>query len=424
MLRASSSTVGILIFKTLGALAGFSTAVLLAQSYGLASLAYFGLGSTYSAIVGVVAGFGAPVLLMKAAGIEEPRRPPFSVSWAASWTVVAGGLCLLVPPYLVLLRRDVNPLAFYFSGAVVLLVVLQVSVPVRTRQGHFLSNSLIVDAVRPSLLPLSLLAMLAIDRSGKSPASLETVSTVAGGLSVVLAVYICLRLGMPLPRDFRLAFSGNGGGELTVPGTLRQGMTVVVVGVLTILVAQVDRLYLRQIVSVEELGLYVAAQAVATIVAYLIQSLTVQMVPSVISALESGALEQISRLQRRYASAAVGGVAALAVLILTLGENLDELFGTEHGRIVPIALTLLAGHLVSLPFGFGPTLLLYWGPAARRVLIGVLAVSSATSVLIGAPLAFLYGVEGAAVGAAIGVLASRLLAYLYFRRMGLRIGVV
>ncbi len=411
-----STTLLIFALKVLGGAATYAASVLVARLFGLATLGDYGLMTTFLLLATTIATLGVPVFLMNQGAAHGVASVTMSASARTALSGLATGVAVTLPAFAVIAYMVNSALAFYFVPTLIAYAILLSTQPLWSLHRHFLRGALVIDLARPAVfLAGTIIAMLA------SVAATEVaVSLIAGALSLALAAVGIYKL---------LACSRSGQKHTHSDGSrprdlYRVTASVVPVGIATILVAQVDRLYLVGLVSRSDLGTYVAAQSVVVVVGIFITSILVQAIPTLALNLKTNDRSVISAVCRRSAKLSLAANAAAIVGFLLFDSTIQRLFGIENAAFSSSVLVLLTGSLFSLFFGFGATLLLYEGTRCRQLLLATLVMSTLAAVAVGVALVPSWGLVGAAVGTAIGQVLQRALPYVYYRSRGIQVGLL
>jgi O-antigen/teichoic acid export membrane protein len=411
-----STTPLIFALKVLGGAAAYAASVLVARLFGLATLGDYGLMTTLLALATAIATLGVPVFLMNQGAAHGVTSVTMSASARTALSGLATGVAVTLPAFAVIAYMINSALAFYFVPALIANAILLSAQPLWSLHRHFLSGALFIDLARPAVfLAGTVIAMLA-----SAAATEVAVSLIAGALSLTLGavgiykLLACWRLGQKQTH--------SDGPRLR--GLYGVTASVVPVGIATVLVAQVDRLYLAVLVSRSDLGTYVAAQSVVVVVTIFIGSVLVQVIPTLALNLATNDWSVISAVCRRAAKLSIAANAVAIVGFLLFDSTIQRLFGIEDAAFSSSVLVLLTGSLFSLFFGFGSTLLLYEGTRCRQLLLATLGAATLTSVAVGVALVPSWGVVGAALGTAIGLILQRALPYVYYRSRGIQVGLL
>lgn len=198
----------------------------------------------------------------------------------------------------------------------------------------------------------------------------------------------------------------------------RSARSLIAVGGLHVVNLQMSVLLLGAIDSVDAAAVLTIALRWSGIVSFLQTAVVYPLAPALARLFATGSRPQVQRLVST-ASRAVWLVSMPIVLaLLTFGEQLMSIFGDEF-RIGQTALTILViGEVINISSGFVGVILINTGQ--ERTLFIAVACVTAFKVALTAALTSALGLEGAALGQAIGLgVQNAVLAVIIWRRVGI-----
>ena len=198
----------------------------------------------------------------------------------------------------------------------------------------------------------------------------------------------------------------------------RSARSLLAINGLQVVNLQMGVILLGAIESVDATAVFSVALRLAAMVSFLQTAVTFPLAPAVARLHAAGSRAQIQRLASRASLGVLVLSTPIVIGLLVFGEHVLALFG-EQFRAGTTALTILViGELVNIASGFVVILLI--GTGQERTLFTAAACVTAAKLVASASLVSAFGLEGAALGQALGIAGQNVvLAILVWRRLAI-----
>lgn len=410
LLRRGAS--GAFLVQIGGAGLGLLAHLVIARLLGAAEYGVYSFTLSWVAVLSVVALFGQDTSVVRFLPAYAHRG-----EWGAARGLRRGASAIvLMVSMLIAVTGTVVVLLFgarlshtlertLFAGFLLLPVLtqLQLSGALHCALKRAVSSGIFNLVMRPiALIVLVIAVSLGIHWTLSAPAAVLA-STAASAVALGFSSWALSRAWPKAARDSRPSY------EVRIwAGT---GAQLLLLSVMVIIEKRLDVLLLGALGGVNAVGPYYAALTMATFALYGLNAANVALAPLIAerySANDFGGLEKVARGAARIAFS----IALVACVVFAgAGHSLLMLFGPGFSSAYSSLLILLFGYLVSTSFGevgFMLAMTQYQKHAAVFVAAGIAANSMAAVVLIPR-----FGMVGAAVAAAAGIVIWRGLALAY-----------
>lgn len=259
---------------------------------------------------------------------------------------------------------------------------------------------------------LLVLVVVAADRLGdRFDAEWATSLNVAAAAAAFILGAVLLRALVPTP--VRTAVP-----EYDSRAWIRGGLPLLGLALLLVVNMQVGTILLGALESADAAGTYSVASRIALFTGFFFLAATYPLYPSVARLWARGDTDSIQRVLTRAGRAVLVISSCIAALLVAFAPQVLEVFGAEFAEGADALRIVALGQLVAVATGFGG-LALVMTPHEGSMTLGT-GIGVAVNILLTAALVPVWGVNGAAIGAAAGFLvAGALVAWLAWRRLGI-----
>jgi O-antigen/teichoic acid export membrane protein len=282
-----------------------------------------------------------------------------------------------------------------FLAAAVPMVTLTTVLLAGTMATKTLRYNLMVRGVTEPVLRVSLLAVLALGSTGIAALTLVHVAAAAGTLAV--AIWAFGRI-FPLLQTARNLFSLRFDGAI-----VRQSLPLAAAEFVNSFLAQANVLILGKFRPVEEVGIYAACLALGTAVSVIRGAFDTVLAPVLAEAWVQKDLRRLSSNVKLYSQMVLLFAVPLCGLLLVGGPALLALYGPAYVRGMTTLSLLALGYLLNAALGLTGWVLL--ASSRSRLLLLNNVVALALNVGLCLVLIPRYGMQGAALAAALAILA-------------------
>jgi len=390
--------------------------IYLARALGAEALGIYALGITLIGFLGIFNALGLPdaavrfVAQYQAAGQLEFLH---ALLWRGAGTLLVSNavfavLLLIGGPWVAVHFYHSAVLARYvpwFAGLMLLGVFTHFYGKVLAGYQDINRRTLIVNFIGS---PLNILIAVVLITLGFGLSGYLAAQIVSAVTVLVLLFYAVLRLTPPQAR-----FSSHPGRPLQ-PEVVSFSYTLIGVGLMEFVMAQVDKISLGYFRGPRQVGIYSVAAAFVAYVPILLSSVN-QLFSPIISGLHTlGDRAMLKRLFQALTKWIVALTLPLAIVIMVFARIVMRIFGPDFEPGWPILIVGTIGQLVNCGVGSVGLLLLMSGHEKRliRVQIYMAFVMLALSILLVPAL----GAVGAAVAAALTNIGMNLWNLLEVRR--------
>ncbi len=265
--------------------------------------------------------------------------------------------------------------------------------------------------VHPVLF-LALIGAFAVPRQGSIDAAFVIALYGASALAAwVLATWFLGRA--------RRALESPPAPEYRTAAWLRCGLPFALTSGLNVLGASLGVLMLGVMRGPAETGIFGVAMAAAMLVSLPLMAINTPLAPAVSAAFADGDKAELQRLATKAARGAFFICVPLALIYVTLGHWVLRLFGEDFTAGFTALVIMTVGQMVNAGAG-SVGLLLQMTGHERDVAVG-LTIAVAVNLALNLALIPVWGVNGAALGAAANtILWNALLAFRVYRKLGIR----
>lgn len=398
-----------------GAAVAFISHVLFARWLGPTNYGAYAFALSWLAIAQIVALFGLPRAIVRFGSIYYSESDSDSFSSLRAWSLRV--LCISVPAtcagvvlYSVLVYEGEKRGLLLAVAAVLPFVALSLlernflAALGRPAEGVALERF-----VRPVLLLLVAAVLFAsatdlpspfilIALYGLSFAAIGTIAYLRGSWTWRTSHVVS---GSPLSKKWR---------EMLLPTLFTTGMYV--------LLANVDRIMLGDLVGIQAVAPYNAACKVAALVTFMLQAFNAVLSPRIPALYERGQLATLRLLLARAARIVFAWNIVALLFLIVFGESILGLFGEEFRSGVVVLRTVLIGQTVSSACGSVGLLLNLTGN--HVVVLRVMSGAVFLNLILNIAMIPTFGPVGAAAATAIATIFWNVMLLIYARR---RVGV-
>ncbi len=276
---------------------------------------------------------------------------------------------------------------------------------------HITAAQVPETAFQPAFF-LALIAGTALLLAGRLDAQ------VAVGLYSVSALAAFV-LATGLSRRARKAVMRPDAPEYATGAWLRSAVPFALTAGLSVLGASLGVLMLAPMQGAEAAGILGIANAAAALVALPLLAINTSLAPTVSTVFAEGDKAEIQRLATKAARGAFAFCLPLALIYVVFGSWILLLFGEDFQAGYAALVILSAAQVINAAMG-SVGLLLQMTGHERDVAAG-LAIAVAVNLAVNLALIPVWGVDGAALGAAANmILWNALLAFRVYRKLGIR----
>ncbi len=236
---------------------------------------------------------------------------------------------------------------------------------------------------------------------------------VAVGLYSVSAL-AALVLATGLWRRARKTVMQSAAPEYATGKWLRSAAPFALTSGLNVLGTSRGVLMLAPLQGAQATGIFGIANAAAALIALPLVAINTPLAPAVSAAFAEGDTATLQRLATKAARGAFFMCVPLALIYVTLGHWVLRLFGEEFTAGFTALIILTVGQVINASVG-SVALLLQMTGHERDVAVG-LAIAVAVNLAVNLVLIPVWGVDGAALGAAAGVILANLILLILVRR--------
>jgi O-antigen/teichoic acid export membrane protein len=399
---------------------GYVFKVYLARVLGAADLGLYALGVTLIGFFGIFNTLGLPqsaVRFVAAYSAEEKFDKLHALLWRGAGLLLAANM--LFSGVLLFLGRLIA-IHFYHAPALVpympLFALMMLFSVLNVFWGKVLSGyrdlklrTLIVNFLGS---PLNMLVAVLLISAGMRLRGYLWAQIVSSGVGCLLLMIAVQRL-TPEPARFSSRAGAHPGWEVWSLSASMLG-----IGFLEFVMAQVDKVALGFYRGVRDVGVYSVANAVVVYVALALTSLNQIFAPTIADLHARSEHKLLARLFQSLTKWVIGLTLPLAVVVIVFSRPLMRIFGHDFEMGWPILIIGTIGQLVNCGVGSVGYLLLMSGHEKRVLKVQI--VTTVIMVALSVLLIPVWGAVGAAiVGATINVGIN--LAYLLEVRMVLRL---
>jgi O-antigen/teichoic acid export membrane protein len=413
LVRRAASAVALPLLGGLGL--SFVTSIVLARWLGAAEFGTYTYILSWVTLLGLIALFGLDATLVS----QLPRLATTAawghlgglLRWANAVTLV-GSLCLaglvILAGWLIVDRGASGPATIWLvAGGLVALTALMRVQQASLRGLHRPVVSQVPDSIVTPIVMLACLLLLAWTGFASPTAEHALIAfALAVSVALTLAAWLVYRA---IPNTAR-----------RTPPRYRHRAWIITSGrlfllaSLTALNGRVGILMLGVLAAPQVVGPYAAALRYASFISLALNITVLAMAPTIAGAHAAGQVARIRLIGRQMTWIALGVGIPIALALILFGRWLLMLFGPGF-EIAQTALVILAlGEVVNVAAGPVATLLVMTGHE-RDAILG-LAVGTGLNAGLGLILVPQWGINGAAVATATGVMVWNLLLRAFVRR--------
>lgn len=398
--------------RVFGLFVGYGSSVLLARVLGAADFGAYRYAIGWANLLTVLACLRADVLVVRevAAAPDRPAAPLLAFArnltfvTATATALIAGGLVALVEP---LRPRSLEVPVFWLALGVLLATALAT-----VYRGALEARGAVVRAQWPDvvlrqgglLFALGAALLLGVPLTAKSAMALHVVAGFAalGGLALM---WRRVRVGEPARPD-------------ASPPRLSEWLVaaapMTMAALLSAVNTQADLILLGILASKEEVGQYAVAVRLASLVSYVLLAANIPLRPVIARLWREGKTEALQATVSKVCARVLAVSGAIALALVALGPLLLGVFGPEYVVAVDALRVLAAAQLLSAAAGPVGVVLMMTGHE-RATFFG-LASGAVTNVALNALLIPSFGILGAAMATASGVLVWNTILLVALRR--------
>ena len=389
-------TIILFFFKGIGALTSLLLGMLISKNYGVDVLGNYALALSYILIFSIIATWGANFYVIEyKKNIIDIR---FFLFWVFFSTIIS-----IISALFFYYKFD-----FFYLGIVVFIYSFLIyKSSYFMVEGYQYYNALVDDFFK-YVLPILLLIFFSSKMDFFELFFLSQVLLFVIGFSIFFKV-----------TKIKSRFSET---SLVWRESFLYGFMPTISALLVLLNAQFDRVILSLIVSDEMLGIYYTAQMVMSLVTYMAVSVMMVITPNIIKLYEDKSLLELKRICKRYSIFLT--LISLSVLLFfsIFGNLFFKLYNITSSEGYSVLLILLCGITISQVFGFGMTIYSYSNCKKRLIIYQFFTFFLTT--LLCFILSKFYGIVGAALATAFGLVLIKVLIWFDFRKKGIQLGII
>ena len=414
----AADAIGTVVLNVVTIGVNFAMTLVLSRELGASGYGAFAFGLAWSAVLSVPAVLGLTPLVVRNVAAYSAR---------SDWTLIRGLLrrsneVVVVSSVLVMCMGAIvgwvlegNEPQLLRAFLVALLLVPLVSLTTLRQSAMQGLGKVVLGRVPETLLApflfLVLVAAASPTLGDRFSASTAMALQVAAQLVAFVAGIVLLRRTLPAQ-----VHQVNAQYETRV--WIRSALPLLAMSALMALNAQLGTIFLGSMESASAAGVYAVASRVALFTSFFWLAATYPLMPAVARIHAQGNRAELQRMLNRSAIATVLASAASALVLILFSGQLLALFGGDFGAGIWTMRILAFGELGKVLMGFAGLTLVMTG--YERDLTAGVAVAAGLNVILNAGLIPIWGTNGAALGAAISVVASNaLLAVLLWKRLRL-----
>jgi len=205
---------------------------------------------------------------------------------------------------------------------------------------------------------------------------------------------------------------------------LKAAFPMLVYGGMQVILGQTDIVMLGLMRAPEDVGLYAAANRIASVLVFVMMAINVLMAPITARLYSNGEKRRLQKILTRAVRIAFFAVLPFGLILVFLGPHILGLFG--HAFVfAQSALTILAvGRLVDIAMGVGTGPLVLSMTGHEGVVAIIFSAAALSNVVLNISLIPNYGIEGAAFASMISLFCAKILLSIYaVKRAGLHVTI-
>ncbi len=410
--RLSLKVAVAVVMRVVGAGAGIALTVVIARTLDAAEAGYFFLALSLVTLLVPVTTLGLPTALLRfvgaAAGANDWGRILSVTALAWRWGLSAGlsgvALLWLAAPMLATAVYDKPALAPVLSAIALSCLFLALGL-LCSRQLQAVgetAKSIFVLSIGVPLIVALLVLLLPVTQAS----TVASLHVGAALLTLLIGVaWWYRRLPAGNRSDFKATTLWNSSAPLWVVqmmAVLSQSAGLVIGGIW---------------LDAAEIAMLAVAQRTAGLVSFVLIALNLVVAPRIASLFEQNKLDRLRRLSRRAVAGMLLLSTPIVLSLLTFGREILSMFGPGFSAAVPILAILTLAQFVNAVTGSVGSLLMMTGH--ERDMRNIVLMSGPSAVGFALVLTPLFGVTGAAIASALGIVLQNLGAsWMVRRRLG------
>lgn len=386
-------TLILFFFKGIGALSSLILGMLISKYFGLAVLGEYGVIFSYILFFSIIATWGSNIYVV------EHQKNKVDFSYFLFWLVFS----LVVSLVAIVFFKSKFDL-FYMGIVVFVYSFLSHKSSYFMLSGYQYYNTLLDDLLK-YIFPIMFLFFM------KDYLHYFDLFVISQIFLLLISFFIFYKL-MVFDKKNSSSWRDN----------FFYGVMPTISALLVLLNAQFDRIILSYTVSKEMLGIYYAAQTVMALVSYITVSVMMVITPNLIKSYKERNLVKIRELSKKYSIFIILISSFIFLLAVFFGDIFFKLYSINSVEGYWALLVLLFGITVSQIFGFGMTIYTYTENKKKLIyyqLINFIIASTLCFILSN-----LYGIVGAAISTAFGLILIKVMIWQDFRKKGIRLGII
>ena len=378
--------------------------IYLARTLGAEKLGLYALGMTLVGFVGLFNGLGLPTAAARFVADYSARKDFFrlggflraSMALLASGNLVLAAAMLLTGPWVVThFYHSPQLTAYLWAFALIMLVGV-----LNTFLGQIMAGY--QDVSRRTLIthfigtPANMVVAVILISTGFGLSGYLAAQVASALLVLGLLGFSTWKM---TPRPARASGSWHIQREVISFSSVAFGITA-----LQFALAQADKIVLGYYLDAEQVGIYVVASALVGFVPVVLQSVNQIFSPTIAELYASGSQSMLQQLYSTLTKWILILTIPLALTLLIFPHSLMAIFGSVFQGGAAVLAIGTVGQLLNCAVGSVGHLLLMSGN--QSVLMRILAVSAALMVCLTVLLVPHFGIAGAAMAAAAGVVVT------------------
>ncbi|MDW1925167.1 MULTISPECIES: hypothetical protein [Vibrio] len=408
-------TIVVFFIKCTGALLTVFSTILMSRYMGDEFLGEYSLSLTVASLLSVIICFGQNVPIMNYAVNSEGNRISGIYH---SYLICFFVFIIFSPISIVLLSTISSELAPVFFSLLIILSLMPLKTPLLTVKGKYLTNAIIDDFIRPLYLLVFVILIYHNDKNLTLNQSIVSLSYMSFGLllTLFLIIYVIKSLS-----PFNIM---EGVKVSLIIKSVKMGAGALLITVAQLATSQFDRFFIGFSLSVSEVGVYFKAQTIVFLINYFVQSIILRINPQLVKLNNNKNYSSLAKVTRKYSFFSFLFSLLVASFLFLFMPVIESVFDVTEPDFSKSIYILILAQAASMVFGFGSTIMLYSNGKERTRLLMFLVFSFLVASLCWVVLIPLYGITGAALGTSIAYIMNRFLPSLYYRKKGIRVGLI
>lgn len=402
------ATSRILLMRIAATVIAFVASLVYARALGPESYGVYSIVIAWMMFLTVFASLGLPQYAIREAARHGQFAPRLRL-WAEHRVLVSGSVAALVLISIGLIYADRAPWHLYLLAAPLPVLNLLASLRRSILQGRGHAEASLWP--EQLLMPLVMLASVIVlwhTLGTLTPAYVLASMVLASVVLALVSRFQFVRLITPAQETEIVAVAGDQYPSLTA------ARPYLWLALLIFLNGRLDLLFVGSLLTEKDAGIYAVAMRGAELIAFIAIAANITLGPKIAQLHHERALDAISGLTSRTAVLTTLMAAPLALLLILFGSQvLDILYGNEYAAGGVAMAILAAGQLASVvlgPAGLTLNMTEHAALSVRALLAGVILNAVLNAILIPR-----FGIEGAAMASATGLLSCNILRWHWTR---------